>query len=66
MNRIKLTVVSTLTAAMILGSAVVFAAAPADDAGTAATTAEQPSVQTDALIKPARRGGGGAGMNLKK
>lgn len=66
MNRIKLTAVSTLTAAMILGSAVVFAAAPANDAGTAETTAEQPSVQTDALIKPARLGGGGSGKALKK
>jgi hypothetical protein len=51
---------------MILGSAVVFAAAPADDAGTAEISAEQPSVQADQLIKPSRRGGGGAGMNLKK
>jgi hypothetical protein len=66
MNRIKLTAISTLSAAMILGSAVVFAAAPADDAGTAEISAEQPSVQADQLIKPSRRGGGGAGMNLKK
>ena len=65
MTRIKLTVVSTLTATMILGSAVVFAAAPADEAGTGGTVAEQSSTQTE-LIAPSRRGGGGSGKALKK
>jgi len=64
MTRIKLTAVSTLTAAMILGSAVVFAAAPADDNVT--TTADQPSIETDLQADPVRRGGGGSGKALKK
>ena len=65
MNRIKLAVVSTLTATMILGSTIVFASAPADTGADSA--ADAPSMTTDLQADPsARRGGGGAGHNLKK
>ncbi len=65
MNRIKLAVVSTLTAAMILGSTIVFASAPADT-GTD-TAADAPAMTTDLQADPSvRRGGGGSGRNLKK
>ena len=65
MNRIKLTVVSTITAVMILGSTIVFAAAPAAD--TSGSSADAPSMTTDLPADPTvRRGGGGAGHNLKK
>ena len=65
MNRIKLAAVSSLTAAMILGSTIVFASAPAAD--TAGTGADAPSMTTDLQADPnVRRGGGGAGHNLKK
>ncbi len=63
MNRIKLVAVSAITAAMILGSTIVFAAAPAGDSGE--TTADQASVTTEYVV-PLKRGGGGAGHNLKK
>jgi len=63
MNRIKLVAVSTITAAMILGSTIVFASAPAADPGE--TTVDQPSVTTEYIV-PLKRGGGGAGHNLKK
>jgi hypothetical protein len=63
MNRIKLVAVSAITAAMILGSTLVFASAPAADSGE--TTADQSSVTTQYIV-PLKRGGGGAGHNLKK
>ena len=65
MNRIKLVAASTITAAMILGSTIVFASEPAPD--TAGAAIDAPSMTTDLQADPnVRRGGGGAGHTLKK
>ena len=65
MTRIKLLAISTVTAVMILGSTIVFASAPA--AEPADSGVDQPSMSTDLQADPnVRRGGGGAGHNLKK
>jgi cell division protein FtsX len=65
MTRIKLVaIISTITAAMILGSTLVFASAPAAD--TSDTVADQPSISTDLQADPVKRGGGGSGKALKK
>lgn len=65
MNRIKLVATSTIAAAMILGSTIVFAAEPAPD--TTGASVDAPSMSTDLQADPnVRRGGGGAGHNLKK
>lgn len=64
MNRIRIAVISTITAAMILGSTLVFAAAPAAD--PSGTSAEAPSIATDLAVDTTRRGGGGGGGHLLK
>ena len=66
MTRIKLLALSTVTAAMILGSSIVLAGSPTtvDDGGT---TIDQAQQTTDWLMpKPGGRRSGGAGFSLKK
>ena len=64
MTKVKLAVASTITAAMILGSTLVFASTPADsDAGT---SAGQQTVTTEQPLVPMRKGGGGGAIHLKK
>jgi len=65
MTRIKLLAISTVAAVMILGSSIVLASGPADE--TTSTGADAPSMTTDLQADPnVRKGGGGAGHNLKK
>ena len=65
MNRIKLLALSTVTATMILGSSIVLGAEPAPE--TTGASVDAPSMTTDLQADPnVRRGGGGAGHNLKK
>lgn len=64
MTRIKLTVATTITAAMILGSTLVLASVPVD--GDAGTGADQQAVTTEQMLVPMRRGGGGGAIHLKK
>ena len=64
MNRIKLLAISTIAGVMILGSTIVFASTPSAD--TSDTSADQTSVSAELAPGPARRGGGGAGHNLRK
>ncbi len=64
MTKAKLAVASTITAAMILGSTIVFASSPATDEGANATDQTQ---QTEMLKpKPGGKRSGGAGFSLKK
>ena len=65
MNRIKLLANSTIAAVMILGSTIVFASTPAADTSSD-TSADQTSVSAELAPGPARRGGAGAGHNLRK
>jgi len=67
MNRIKLLAISAITTAMILGSTIVLALGPVDQANT--DTAADPAGAT--LIElanpaPVKRGGGGSGKALRK
>ncbi|MEX1296172.1 MAG: hypothetical protein AB1Z67_08375 [Candidatus Limnocylindrales bacterium] len=65
MTRIKLLAISTVTAAMILGSGIVLAGSPsADDDGSSIDQTQQ---TTEWLKpKPGGRRSGGAGFSLKK
>lgn len=65
MTRIKLLAASTITAAMILGSTIVFASAPTVDDGQSSIDQTQ---QTTEWLKPKPGGkrSGGAGFHLKK
>jgi hypothetical protein len=65
MTRIKLLAASTITAAMILGSTIVFASAPNVDDGQ--DTIDQTQQTSEWLMpKPGGRRSGGAGFHLKK
>jgi hypothetical protein len=64
MTRIKFAAISAITAAMILGSTLVFAATPAGPGSDPG--ADSPSISTDLTGDPnPRRGGGGSGAFLK-
>ena len=65
MTRIKLLALSTVTAAMILGSSIVLASSPsAVDSGE--TTVDETQQTTEWLMpKPGGRRSGGAGFHLK-
>jgi hypothetical protein len=65
MTRIKLLAISTLTAAMIAGSALVVATPLAGDS-PAQASADVPSIATDLAADPIKRGGGGTGRALKR
>ena len=64
MTRIKLTIASALTTAMILGSTIAFASTPASDE---ANTTIDAATDTTEMLK-AKPGGrrGGAGFHLRK
>ena len=64
MTKVKLAVASTITAAMILGSTLVFAAVPGDTDGS--TGADQQTITTEQPLVPMRKGGGGGAIHLKK
>ncbi len=65
MTKVKLAAVSTITAAMILGSTIVFASAPVADSGQ--DTIDQTQQTTEWLMpKPGGKRSGGAGFHLKK
>ena len=65
MTRIKLLAISTVTAAMILGSSIVLAGTPSADEG--ATSIDQAQQTTDWLMpKAGGRRSGGAGFFLLK
>ncbi len=67
MNRIKLLAIGTITTVMILGSTIVLAMGPVDQA--AAETAIDPAGVTILELAnpaPVKRGGGGSGKALKK
>ena len=67
MTRIKLLAISAITTIMILGSTIVLAMDPVDQADQAGADAADVTVLELAQPGPApRRGGGGAGMHLRK
>lgn len=66
MTRIKLLTISAITTAMIAGSAVAVAVAPADDTTGTGLTVQAADTTTVEYIKPSRPGGGGSGKALKK
>lgn len=67
MNRIKLLAISAITTVMILGSTIVLALGPVDQASSDVTADPAgASIMEMADPGPVKRGGGGSGRALKK